>query len=157
DLDLYKFQSKDRSPANYSRYTDRVLDELYEKQGRAPDAEERKKYIREFERRLLDEEVHYIYTLQWHRIIPHSAKVKGWTITPSHYLNQQLDTVWLTERALDEPSSRPSGSASWSRNRRPRRRDAAFVSRPRRGRPGASALRRRARRRVALRVAGVPA
>src|SRR5499433_2662871 len=78
DLDLYKFQSMDKSPANYSRYTDRTLDELYEKQGRATDPEERKKYIREFERRLLDEEVHYIYTLQWDRIIPHSAKVKGW-------------------------------------------------------------------------------
>jgi peptide/nickel transport system substrate-binding protein len=97
DLDLYKFQSKEKSPANYSRYTDPVLDELYEKQGKAIDTEERKKHIREFERRLLDEEVHYIYTLQWHRIVPHSAKVKGWTITPSHYLNQQLDTVWLTE------------------------------------------------------------
>src|SRR6266480_1207788 len=97
DLDLYKFQSKDKSPANYSRYTDHMLDELYEKQGRAIDVEERKKYIREFERRLLDDEVHYIYTLQWHRIIPHSSKVKGWTITPSHYLNQQLDTVWLSE------------------------------------------------------------
>ena len=21
----------------------------------------------------------------------------GWTITPAHYLNQQLDTVWLAE------------------------------------------------------------
>src|SRR5947209_7955884 len=97
DLDLYKFESKDVSPSNYSRYVDRTLDELYEKQGRATDAEERKKYIREFERRLLDEEVHYIYTLQWHRIVPHSSRVHGWTITPSHYLNQQLDTVWLSE------------------------------------------------------------
>jgi len=34
---------------------------------------------------------------QWHRIIAHSAKVRGWTITPSHYLNNQLDTVWLSE------------------------------------------------------------
>ena len=25
------------------------------------------------------------------------AKVRGWTITPSHFLNQQLDTVWLAE------------------------------------------------------------
>ena len=49
------------------------------------------------EKRLLDEEAHVIYTLQWHRIIPHSAKVHGWTITPSHYLNNQLDTVWLSE------------------------------------------------------------
>ena len=49
------------------------------------------------QKRLLDEEVHVIWTLQWHRIIPHNAKVKGWTITPSHYLNNQLDTVWLSE------------------------------------------------------------
>jgi peptide/nickel transport system substrate-binding protein len=97
DLDIYKFQSKDVSPANYSRYTDRMLDDLYQKQARAQDPEERKKYIREFEKRLLDDEVHYLYTLQWHRIIPHSSKVRGWTITPSHYLNQQLDTVWLAE------------------------------------------------------------
>jgi hypothetical protein len=49
------------------------------------------------EKRLLDEEVHYIDTLQQHRIIPHSSTVRGWTITPAHFLNQQLDTVWLAE------------------------------------------------------------
>ena len=95
DLALFKFQSRDRSPVNYSRYTDRALDELYEKQSRATDREERRKLIREFEKRLLDEEAHYIYTLQWHRIVPHNARVRGWTITPSHFLNNQLDTVWL--------------------------------------------------------------
>src|SRR6266702_760905 len=95
DLDIYKFQSASISHANYSRYEDKTLDDLYVKQARAVDAEERRKALRAFEKRLLDEEVHYIYTLQWHRIIPHSAKMKGWTITPSHYLNQQLDTVWL--------------------------------------------------------------
>jgi len=97
DLDIYKFQSSSISHANYSRYEDKVLDELYVKQARAIDPEERRKALRAFEKRLLDEEVHYIYTLQWHRIIPHSAKMHGWTITPSHYLNQQLDTVWLTD------------------------------------------------------------
>jgi peptide/nickel transport system substrate-binding protein len=97
DLDLYKFLSVDRNPANYGRYTDRVLDELYDKQSSATDPEERKRRIRDFEKRLLDEEVRYIYTPQWHRIIPHSAKLKGWKITPSHYLNQQLDAVWLAE------------------------------------------------------------
>ncbi len=97
DLDIYKFQSRDISHANYGRYVDRTLDDLYRKQSRATDPEERKKHIRAFERRLLDEEAHYLYTLQWHRIIPHHARVKGWTITPSHYLNNQLDTVWLAE------------------------------------------------------------
>src|SRR6516162_8610180 len=54
-LDLYKFTSMDRNPANYSRYTDRTLDDLYLKQSRASDIEERKKYVRDFEKRLLDD------------------------------------------------------------------------------------------------------
>jgi peptide/nickel transport system substrate-binding protein len=97
DLDLYKFQSRSRSHANYGRYEDPVLDDLYVLQSRTVDPEQRRRHIRAFERRLLDEEAHYIYTLQWHRIVPHSARVRGWTITPSHYLNNQLDTVWLAE------------------------------------------------------------
>jgi len=62
----------------------------------APDTE-RGQIVQQFEKRLLDEEAHYLMTLQWHRIIPHSAKVHGWTITPSHYLNNTLDTVWLSQ------------------------------------------------------------
>jgi peptide/nickel transport system substrate-binding protein len=95
DLDMYKFLSTERNPANYGRYKDPVLDQLYDQQSREINPEKRKQIVRQFEKRLLDEEAHYLMTLQWHRIIPHSAKVKGWTITPSHYLNNTLDTVWL--------------------------------------------------------------
>ena len=97
DLDISKFQSVGVSDNNYGRYKDPVLDDLYIKQARAVDPEERKRHLRAFEKRLLDEEAHYIYTLQWHRIVPLNAKVRGWTITPSHFLNQQLDGVWLAE------------------------------------------------------------
>jgi peptide/nickel transport system substrate-binding protein len=95
DLDLYRFVSN--SDANYGKHKDTVIDDLYVRQARATDPEERKKIIRQFEKRLLDEEAHIMYTLWWHRIIPHNSKVRGWTITPSHYLNNQLDTVWLAE------------------------------------------------------------
>jgi len=95
DLDLGRFVST--SDANYGRHKDKVVDDLFQKQSRATDLEERRRYVRALEKRLIDEEVHVFYTLQWHRIIPHSSKVKGWTITPSHYLNNQLDTVWLAE------------------------------------------------------------
>jgi hypothetical protein len=77
DLALFKFQSTDLSPVNYSRYVDRTLDALYEKQSRTADREERRRHIRDFEKRLLDEEAHYIYTFQWHRIVPHSARVRA--------------------------------------------------------------------------------
>jgi len=95
DLDLHWFLTT--SPVNFSRHKDTLMDELYLKQSRATDPEERKRYLRAFEKRLYDEEVHYIMTFEWHRIVPHLAKVRGWTITPSHFLNQQLDTVWLAE------------------------------------------------------------
>jgi len=95
DLDLARFVTA--SDANYGKHKDKMIDDLYQKQSRATDLEERKKFLRAFEKRLLDEEAHVIYTIQWHRIIPHSSKVHGWTITPSHYLNNQLDTVWLAE------------------------------------------------------------
>jgi peptide/nickel transport system substrate-binding protein len=95
DLDLARFVST--SDANYGKHKDTVIDDLYNQQSRSTDPDQRKKLIRQFEKRLLDDEAHVAYTLQWHRIIPHNSRVKGWTITPSHYLNNQLDTVWLTE------------------------------------------------------------
>ena len=97
DIDIQKFQSTGISDNNYCRCKDPVLDDLFVKQARSLDPEERKKHLRAFEKRLLDEEVHYLYTIQWHRIVPHSAKVRGWQITPSHFLNQTLDVVWLSE------------------------------------------------------------
>ena len=97
DIDIQKFQSVGISDNNYSRYKDPVLDDLFLRQARAVDPEERKRHLRAFEKRLLDDEVHYFYTLQWHRIVAHNAKVRGWTITPSHFINQQLDMVWLAE------------------------------------------------------------
>jgi peptide/nickel transport system substrate-binding protein len=97
DVDLEKFQSLGVSDRNFGRYKDPVLDDLFIRQARAVDPDERKKLLRAFEKRLLHDEVHYIYTLAWHRIVPHSSKVRGWTITPAHFLNQQLDTVWLAE------------------------------------------------------------
>jgi peptide/nickel transport system substrate-binding protein len=95
DLQLYKFVSREKSPINYSRYTDPVLNDLYEKQSRATDAQERLKLLRQFERRVLDEKVYQFHVLWWQRIIPHWKKVRGWKITPSHYLNQDLRDVWL--------------------------------------------------------------
>ncbi len=45
----------------------------------------------------MSERVNTPYTFQWHRIVPHSARVRGWTITPSRFLNNQFDTVWPAE------------------------------------------------------------
>jgi peptide/nickel transport system substrate-binding protein len=95
DMDLHWYLTT--SPVNFSKHKDTVMDDLYQKQSRAIDPEERRKHLRAFEKRLYDDEAHFIMTFQWNRIIPHLSKVRGYTITPSHFLNCQLDTVWLSE------------------------------------------------------------
>jgi peptide/nickel transport system substrate-binding protein len=95
DLQLGKFLSVNRSPANFGRYNDPVLDDLYDRQSREQNVEARKQLVWQYERYVLDEQVYAMTVLWWHRIIPHSAKVRGWKITPNHYVNQDLATVWL--------------------------------------------------------------
>jgi peptide/nickel transport system substrate-binding protein len=53
--------------------------------------------MRQYEKRVLDEQAHTFASLWWHRIIPHRSVVRGWKIGPSHYLNQDLANVWLTQ------------------------------------------------------------
>jgi peptide/nickel transport system substrate-binding protein len=36
-------------------------------------------------------------TFWWHRIVPHSSKLKGLKLLPSHFLNQDLSLLWLTK------------------------------------------------------------
>jgi peptide/nickel transport system substrate-binding protein len=95
DLQLTKYLSSDRSPLNYSRYTDRGLDDLYDRQSREQDPAKRKELVWEFERRLLDETAHVMVFLGQVRTVAHWDYLKGWKVTPSHYLNQDLATVWL--------------------------------------------------------------
>jgi peptide/nickel transport system substrate-binding protein len=96
DIQLARFISSDKSQNNYSRYVDRVLDDLYEKQSQAMDPVERKKLCRQFQIRVLDE-MAYVCLAPWrHRIVPYYAKVKGWKALPSHYLNWDLTDVWLS-------------------------------------------------------------
>ncbi len=96
DLQLVKFLSVDLSPLNYGGYTDRTLDRLYTEQSRSEDAGHRMALVRQFEKRLLDDRVWQIYVLWWKRTIPHSAKLHGYKVGPSHYL-EDLQDVWVSE------------------------------------------------------------
>lgn len=97
DVQLHKFLSADKSPANYGGYTDRVLDQLFTEQSRERDPARRLRLVRQFERRVLDERAYQIYILWWYRIIPHSVKLKGWKMGPAHHLDPDLDDVWVDE------------------------------------------------------------
>jgi peptide/nickel transport system substrate-binding protein len=94
-LDTAKFLPRTIYPENYGQYEDDKEVELYNKMLHEPDALKQRAAMREFEKYVLDTEAHEIVTPWWYRIIPHRSYVKGWKISPSHYLNQDLATVWL--------------------------------------------------------------
>jgi len=79
----------------YGRFHDEELNKMYDAMNRTGDVAEQKRLMRAYEKRVLDEQAHNLITLWWYRIIPHRSYVKGWKITASHYLNQDLSGVWL--------------------------------------------------------------
>ena len=81
--------------ANYGQYEDRAEVDLYNKMLHETDFAKQRALMREFEKYVLDDQAHEIWVLWWNRIIPYQSYVKGWKISPSHYLNQDLATVWL--------------------------------------------------------------
>jgi peptide/nickel transport system substrate-binding protein len=97
-IDVSKYISDDRAGNNYANYKDRVLDDLFDRMNRTTDVAEQKRLMRQFEKRVLDEQAHTFVTLWWYRIIPHRSVMRGWKISPSHYLNQDLSTVWLAQK-----------------------------------------------------------
>ncbi len=94
NLQLQKYLSSDKSSINYAHQTDRKLDELYEKQSGELNKKKRYALLREFERHALDQ-AYTIPIIWWHRIIVYNKQMKGWNITPSHYVDQDLANVWL--------------------------------------------------------------
>ncbi len=85
---------------NYGEFEDPVLEEMYEKIARSGDVDEQRALIRQYEKRALDEMAHEFITLWWYRIAMHRDYFKGWKVSPSHYLNQQLDNVWLDKSLM---------------------------------------------------------
>jgi peptide/nickel transport system substrate-binding protein len=93
-LQLERFTSFDRAPNNASRAIDRTIDDLFDRQKRELDPEKRRATVRELETRLIEQA--YTIPLFWaFRIIPVAAEVQGWPFSPSHFLFQDLSTVWL--------------------------------------------------------------
>ena len=91
-----KYVSMDRSPPplNSARFTDRKLDDLFDRQSVEADPAKRKVLLREMESYMLDQA--YMVPLFWfNRIVAHNSAMKGWPITPSHLLNQSLAEIWF--------------------------------------------------------------
>lgn len=94
-IDVSKWQSADVASNNYANYIDRDLDKMFDQMNRTGDKDEARQIMRKYEKRVIDEKAWYAVSLWWYKINPYRSYVKGWNISPSHYLNQSLDQVWL--------------------------------------------------------------
>jgi peptide/nickel transport system substrate-binding protein len=95
-IQLERFTSFDRAPNNATRATDRTFDALFDQQRHQADPAERRRTVRALETRLITEAT--AIPLFWgYRIIPLASNVHGWTFSPSHFLYQDLATVWIGE------------------------------------------------------------
>jgi len=95
-IQLARYVSHDLSPINHSGSTDRFLDALYIGQALSIDPLQRAKIVRDFERHALND-AYTVPFLWWNRIVVTEDKFKGWNMSPSHYLGQDLADVWLEE------------------------------------------------------------
>jgi peptide/nickel transport system substrate-binding protein len=94
-LDGTKYLPHSVSSSNYGNYEDPAEVELYDRMLRETDFARQRELMRQFEKLVLDTEAHEIFLLWRYRIVPYRSYVKGWKISPSHYVNQDLATIWL--------------------------------------------------------------
>jgi peptide/nickel transport system substrate-binding protein len=94
-LDVQEYLPSSVYEANYAYYEDPAEVGLYDKMLRETDFTKQRALMRQFEKYVVDDQAHEIWVVWWNRIIPYRSYVKGWKISPSHYLNQDLATVWL--------------------------------------------------------------
>jgi len=94
-LDVQKVLPASVDPENYGNYEDPKEVELYDRMLRETDFTKQRALMRQFEKYVLDTQAHEIWVLWWYRIVPYRSYVKGWKISPTHFINQDLSTIWL--------------------------------------------------------------
>jgi len=94
-LDIGKYLPHTVYTENYGNYEDQKEIDLYEKMLHEADPAKQRVLMREFEKYVLDTQVHELPMIFWNRIVPARSYVRGWKISASHFLNQDLATIWL--------------------------------------------------------------
>jgi peptide/nickel transport system substrate-binding protein len=94
-LDGTKYLPHSVSEANYGHYDDPAEIDIYNRMLREPDFGKQRALMRQFEKLVLDNQAHEMFLLWRYRIVPYHSYVKGFKISPSHYVNQDLAGIWL--------------------------------------------------------------
>ncbi len=95
-IHFQKVVSKAKSPSALPGHTDKLVDDLFDKQAGTIDPVARRKIVHELERHVLDQA--YIGMLYWwQRSIVIHSKIKGWELHAAHFTGMDLQNVWLDQ------------------------------------------------------------
>jgi peptide/nickel transport system substrate-binding protein len=83
------------SQENMGGAPDAKTTELYNKLLHEPDPAKQHAEMVDFEKYVMDTQAHATKVIWWNRIVPYRSYVKGFKISPSHYVNMDLATLWL--------------------------------------------------------------
>jgi peptide/nickel transport system substrate-binding protein len=108
DIQLYLPSSVYK--AQYGQYEDPKQIELYNKVLHETDPAKQHAAMYEFIKHEMDAEAHSPYLLWWYRRVPQRIYVNGWKVSPSHYINQDLATIWLSPPNCEQCASQPQAS-----------------------------------------------
>ncbi len=94
-LDVSYYLPSSRSSQQYGRFEDKETEKIYDTMVATDDEAEQKKLMKQYIMRVMDEKATNLHLFWWYKINPHRSYLKGWKITPSHYLNQDLSGLWI--------------------------------------------------------------
>jgi ABC-type transport system substrate-binding protein len=82
---------------NYSRFSDPVVDGLFQQQAREMNEAKRVQLVKEMDKRILEK----VWRIQgpWTvRLEVRSAKLRNYEPQPSHWMNRRFEDAWLAEK-----------------------------------------------------------
>jgi peptide/nickel transport system substrate-binding protein len=80
---------------NFAYHDDPTQVDIYNHMVRETDPTKVRVLMREYEKQVIEVGAHQLPVTWWYRILPIRSYVKGWKISSSHYLNQNLANIWL--------------------------------------------------------------
>jgi peptide/nickel transport system substrate-binding protein len=111
-IDVQPYLPSSVYKAQYGYFEDPKEVDLYDKVLHETDAAKQHADMYQFVKYVMDEQVHTAYLLWWYRRVPLRSYVHGWKISPSHYVNQDLATIWLSPPECGDCSAAPTATAA---------------------------------------------
>jgi peptide/nickel transport system substrate-binding protein len=110
-IDIQPYLPSSVYKAQYAYYEDPKEVELYDKVLHETDPKKQHEAMLRFVKWESDTQAHSAYLMWWYRRVPLRNYVNGWKVSPSHYINQDLSTIWLSPPQCDECTAKPAAAA----------------------------------------------